>query len=74
MLSNTGQTATEPLRGRELETSEGVVHVARVYARICGCNGMCLAPQGLAVEHPVTLLVRQVVDVRLTTGRHLRPF
>jgi hypothetical protein len=62
--SNTGQTAAEPLRGREFETSEGVVHVARVHARICPCDGMRLAPEGLAVEHPVTLLVRQVFDVR----------
>ena len=63
-MSNTGKTATEPLRGSKLETSEGVVHVARVDARICGGNGMCLAPQGLAVANPVTLLLRQVFDVR----------
>ena len=67
-MSNTSQTAAEPLRWRELETSEGVVHIARVNARICGCNGVCFEPQGLAVENPVALVVRQVVDVRQTAA------
>ena len=67
-MSNTSQTAAEPLRWREFETPEGVVHVARVYARIRGCNGVCFAPQGLAVENPLTLVVRQVVDVRQTAA------
>ena len=71
--SNTGQTAAEPLRRREFETSEGVVHVARVHAHMYGRNGVCFAPQGLAVEHPVTLPVCQLFEFP-RTGAHHRSF
>ena len=70
-MSNTGQTATEPLRGRDLETSERVVHVTRIDARIGGCDGVCLAPQGLAVKNPRTLRLREVLELRHTAAKHI---
>ena len=67
-ISNTGKTATESLRGRDLETSEGVVHVTRIDARIGGRDGVCLAPQGLAVKNPLTLRIREVFELRQTAA------
>src|SRR5471030_2145856 len=61
MTSNTGQAASEPLGGRELETSQTVVHVAYVDPRIGDRDRVSLAPQRLAVEDPVSLLDGQAV-------------
>ena len=62
-MSNTGQTAAEPLRRGEFKTPEGVVHIPCLDAGICRGDGMCFAPEGFAVEQPVTLRFREAVDL-----------
>ncbi len=51
-MSNTGQTSTQPLGGRETETAEGVVHIAGVDVWIRRRDGVRFAPQRLALTQP----------------------
>jgi hypothetical protein len=49
----------EPLGGRKLETSECVVDVAGIEVRVCGGDGVRLAPKRLAVAKPGALVFSQ---------------
>lgn len=66
-MSNTGQTAMEALRGGKIKRPEGVVHVARVYARIGGGDDVRFAPECLAVKEPGLLVPGQVLDLGPTS-------
>jgi hypothetical protein len=62
-MSNTGETSTKPLRRGGTETPEGVVDIAGIYARIrCG-DGVRLAPQRLALNHPGACSLGQAFEL-----------
>ena len=67
-MSNTGKTAVEAFGRRELERTEGVVHIAGVQAGIRGGDRVSLAPQRFAVAYP-GLVLGQVPDIR-PVGAH----
>lgn len=67
-MSNTCQTATEPLRRSEIERLQRVVDVARVQAWTGGRDGVRFAPERLAAQEPRALVLGQRVSFRLTAA------
>jgi hypothetical protein len=64
-MSDTCESALEAFGWRQIEGSERMVHVADVEPRTGSDDGMCFAPQPLAVTYPCLLFGSQ----RRSTGR-----
>jgi hypothetical protein len=61
--SNTGQTSAQPLRRGEIETPEGVVNIAGVYAGIRRRDGVRLAPHRFTPKNPGAFGLRQTLKL-----------